>query len=392
LIVASGGPPAALAAKSATSTIPIVFTGVGEPVALGLVASLARPGGNVTGVSFLTVELSAKRIELISELVPQAEAIALLVNPNYSTTESIIRDAREAARAGGVRLQILIKFKAVAGMTAPANGVSMNSAASRFFATDANAYEPFMGRWSRRLAGPFLEFANIQPGDRALDVGCGTGVLTVALAERGHKAVGIDASEAYLDGARRLRPHADVTYEVGDVRHLPYGDASFGACVSTLVLDIIPEVDQVAREMRRVTRPGGVVASGIFDFWAGFSAGALVSDTGSVLDEGFRALRDDVKSHPLARANSQAELWRRTALTDVVEVPIVLSFDYASFEDYWSSYSTGPTRIARRLTTLPSETRAEIERHVRAGYLAGLPDGPRSFAIIVRAVRGTVPR
>jgi hypothetical protein len=70
----------------------------------------------------------------------------------------------------------------------------------------------------------------------------------------------------------------------------------------------------------------------------------------------------------------------------------VLGFDYAAFQDYWSSFSTGPTRIAQRLTALPAETRAEIERHVRAAYLAGLPDGPRSFAIIVRAVRGIVPQ
>lgn len=69
----------------------------------------------------------------------------------------------------------------------------------------------------------------------------------------------------------------------------------------------------------------------------------------------------------------------------------MLSFDYANFEDYWSSFSTGPSRIAQRLTALPSELRGEIEQHVRAGYLAGLPDGPRSFAIIVRAVRGPVP-
>ena len=70
----------------------------------------------------------------------------------------------------------------------------------------------------------------------------------------------------------------------------------------------------------------------------------------------------------------------------MVEVPIVLSFDYADFEDYWSSWSTGPTRIAQRLQALPSELCAETERHVRAGYLSGMPDGPRSFAIIVRAV------
>ena len=64
---------------------------------------------------------------------------------------------------------------------------------------------------------------------------------------------------------------------------------------------------------------------------------------------------------------------------------------YASFDDYWSSWSTGPTRIAQRLQTLPTELCSEIERRVRAGYLAGLPDGPRSFAVIVRAVRGIVP-
>jgi hypothetical protein len=74
-------------------------------------------------------------------------------------------------------------------------------------------------------------------------------------------------------------------------------------CSRPTVLDIIPEFDQVVREMRRVTRPGGVVASGVFDFWGGFSASALVYDTGSVLDEGIRALRDDVRAHPLVRAN-----------------------------------------------------------------------------------------
>ena len=96
----------ALAAKSATSTIPIVFAG-GDPVALGLVASLARPGGNLTGVSILSIELIPKRFELLSELVPQARSIALLVNPNNAYAERIIRDVQETARAKGVQLHIL---------------------------------------------------------------------------------------------------------------------------------------------------------------------------------------------------------------------------------------------------------------------------------------------
>src|SRR5437899_1125055 len=82
VIVSTGGTPTALAAKSATLTIPIVFRAGSDPVGEGLVASLARPGGNLTGVSMLIDELTPKRLELLSELVPQAKVIALLVNPN----------------------------------------------------------------------------------------------------------------------------------------------------------------------------------------------------------------------------------------------------------------------------------------------------------------------
>ena len=107
LIVASGGLPSVLAAKNATSTIPIVFTSGDDPVAAGLVASLARPGGNLTGFSFLLGEMEPKRFELLSELVPQVGVFALLVNPNSPRTEGIIRDVQEAAHAKRVQLQIL---------------------------------------------------------------------------------------------------------------------------------------------------------------------------------------------------------------------------------------------------------------------------------------------
>jgi putative tryptophan/tyrosine transport system substrate-binding protein len=105
-VIAAFSTPSALAAKGATSTIPIVFA-TGDPVERGLVASLARPGGNLTGVSILTVELMAKRLELLSELVPQARVIALLVNPNSPIAEPIMRDVQEAARAKWLQLHIL---------------------------------------------------------------------------------------------------------------------------------------------------------------------------------------------------------------------------------------------------------------------------------------------
>src|SRR5437870_7363241 len=106
VIATTGGVDIAFAAKNATSTTPIVFLSGGDPVAAGLVASLPRPGGNLTGVSFLTVELMPKRLELLSELVPQAGVIALLVNPNSATVERYI-PVQEAARTKGVQLTIV---------------------------------------------------------------------------------------------------------------------------------------------------------------------------------------------------------------------------------------------------------------------------------------------
>ena len=106
-VIATASMPSALAAKQATSTIPIVFeTGI-DPVEAGLVASFARPGGNLTGVCMLTAALMPKRLELISELVPKAAVIGLLVNPSTSTAERMIGEVEEPTRAKGVRLEIL---------------------------------------------------------------------------------------------------------------------------------------------------------------------------------------------------------------------------------------------------------------------------------------------
>jgi putative tryptophan/tyrosine transport system substrate-binding protein len=106
-VIAAGSAPSARAAKNATSTIPIVFTSGGDPIAAGLVDSLARPGGNATGISILNAELLPKRIELLSELVPQANVIAVLVNPDNSTAGQMIRDVEAAAQAKGMQLPIL---------------------------------------------------------------------------------------------------------------------------------------------------------------------------------------------------------------------------------------------------------------------------------------------
>jgi putative tryptophan/tyrosine transport system substrate-binding protein len=106
-LIVAGAPPAALAAKAATTTIPIVF-GVGDdPVKIGLVTSLARPGGNLTGINFFSSELAAKRMELLREMVPAAARVAVLGDPTFPLTESQARDAETAARAMGLQVQVL---------------------------------------------------------------------------------------------------------------------------------------------------------------------------------------------------------------------------------------------------------------------------------------------
>src|SRR5215470_11364025 len=109
-VIASIGDPSTRAAKAATATIPIAFGVSGDPVAHGLVASLARPGGNATGINFFSSEVLAKRLGLLRDLVPKAVRLAVLINPdNAATAEAALREIPEAARALGLQIQIILK-------------------------------------------------------------------------------------------------------------------------------------------------------------------------------------------------------------------------------------------------------------------------------------------
>jgi putative ABC transport system substrate-binding protein len=106
-VIVTGSPPGIVAAKRATTTIPIVFASGGDPVAAGFVSSLQRPGGNVTGVHMLATELEAKRLEVLSKVVPQGMGVAILANPSYRETDTQLETVRKAAEALGLRLDVL---------------------------------------------------------------------------------------------------------------------------------------------------------------------------------------------------------------------------------------------------------------------------------------------
>jgi putative ABC transport system substrate-binding protein len=133
VLVTGGGDPSVLAAKAATATIPVIATFAGDPVKQGLVASLNRPGGNVTGISNLLTTLEPKRFGLLRELVPQAATVGVLLNPNFPTAASQLSEMQEAARAVGVQTHVMrastdreidIAFDSVAQHRIPALAVA----------------------------------------------------------------------------------------------------------------------------------------------------------------------------------------------------------------------------------------------------------------------------
>lgn len=125
-VLAATSTPAAVAGKAATATIPVVFTTAGDPLKLGLVPSLNRPGGNVTGVTQLNVEVGSKRVELVRELLPTASDVALLVNPESQNTQTEVADAQSAAAAVG------LKVRTLGASTAPEIDKAFEDAAERW--------------------------------------------------------------------------------------------------------------------------------------------------------------------------------------------------------------------------------------------------------------------
>jgi SAM-dependent methyltransferase len=264
--------------------------------------------------------------------------------------------------------------------------------ASIYNADDPAAYERSMGRWSRLLAIPFLDFAFREKAPNiVVDVGSGTGSLSFTVAERLPKAkiTGLDHSDAYVAYAQSHTMEPRLRFEQGDAATLPYGDASFDATLSLLVLNFVPDAQRAAREMVRVTRPGGVVAAAVWDFRGGLTFLRTFLDTAAPLDEGAAALRARQFSAPFTGPGEFGAAWHAMGLRDVVETSLTIRTEFANFADYWGPWLGGQGTIGAYVCGLAEERRALIEHHTRLAYLAGGADGPRSFAATAWAVAGT---
>lgn len=265
---------------------------------------------------------------------------------------------------------------------------------STFVAADGDGYELNMGRWSRRLAVPFLEFVGTGALERVLDVGCGTGALASEVLARSQplEVHAVDVAETYVEYARARNPDPRCVFAVGDACSLGYSSNYFDRVLSLLVLHFVPKPIDAIAEMRRVAKPGATVGAAVWDARGGFVANRLFFDTAAALDRRGSLRRAKNYTRPLTRPGELAAAWRNAGLLDVVDAQISIRMEFADFQDYWSPYLGRDGPGAEYVGSLTPDERARLEAAVRDAYLDGEPDGPRSYAALAWAVKGIAPR
>ena len=264
---------------------------------------------------------------------------------------------------------------------------------STFVAADGAGYELVMGRWSRLLAEPFLEFAGTAAGETVLDVGCGTGALADVLKRRCEfkRLVGIDFSSTYIAHAERRNSDPRIVFEVGDACALGQPAHSFDRVLALLVLHFVPRAEQAVAEMRRVAKSGATVAAAVWDARGGFVANRIFFDTAAALDPRAGERRARNYTRPMTRPGELGRAWREAGLKDVAETSLVVRMNFSSFSDYWAPYEGRDGPAAEYMSSLGSAERLRLRDAVRLAYLDGEADGPRSYAAIAWAVKGVAP-
>jgi SAM-dependent methyltransferase len=253
--------------------------------------------------------------------------------------------------------------------------------------TAAEAYDDHVGRYGAQLAAGLIGAAGVRPDDRALDVGCGPGALTSALAELlgPDDVAAIDPSEAFVAACRARVPGADI--RVGSGERLPFAADAFDVVLAQLVVQLMDERNAGVREMVRVAKPGGTVAACVWDsrtmpllraFWD--AALEVAPDRAGAIDDGRRVGYE--------RSDDLSTLWTSCGLADVSTGELHVSADYASFDELWRPFATGVGHSGACYASLERAGQAAVRSS--AHRRLGSPDG--AFTLTARAwwVRGTV--
>jgi SAM-dependent methyltransferase len=262
----------------------------------------------------------------------------------------------------------------------------MNDTPSLF--NDGAAYERRTGRFSRQVGEQFLDWLAAPKALRWLDVGCGNGAFTEVLIARCAPAAvsGIDPSEGQLSYARSRPGLRTADFRAGDAQALPFADDSFDAAAMALVISFVPEPEKAAREMARVVKPGGIVATYMWDLPGG----------GIPIEPMYRALKSlgvavAIPGVEVSRGDGMRAVWEKAGLhsidTRVIRIPVV----YSGFDEFWDSFRVpeGPAGAAIRKMS-PAEL-AELKAQVREQLPVAAADGSITYEAFANAVKGRVP-
>lgn len=255
----------------------------------------------------------------------------------------------------------------------------------------AGPYERYVGRWSRKVAREFLDWLCVSSGQTWGDVGCGIGALVDAiLAGFKPKAImAIDRSEGFIAEARRRITDPRVRLEVGDATALPWPSGSCDVTVSGLVLNFVSNAAAMAREMARVTRPGGRVAAYVWDYARGMQMIRHFWDVAVELNPHDSTLHQ-AERHPLCQPEPLVALFSAAGLTSVSVRPIEISTVFRDFDDYWMPFLGKQGAAPTYLASLDGESRDRIRDALKA-RLVPAADGSIPMTARAWAVQGIAP-
>ena len=243
-------------------------------------------------------------------------------------------------------------------------------------------YEQYVGRWSRRVAPPFLSWLSIPAGRRWLDVGCGTGALCAAIVDRCSPAsvAGVEPSEGFLKTAAENLANRAALHQ-GSATAIPLGDASVDVVVSGLVLNFVSDQRAALAEMARVTGKGGTIAAYVWDYAGKMELMRYFWDAAVELDPSAAKL-DEGPRFPLCRPDALEKLFSGAGLEGVEVKPIDIPTPFANFDDYWQPFLGGQGPAPAYAMSLDDTTRARLRDRIRE-RLPTVANG--SIALIARA-------
>ena len=253
---------------------------------------------------------------------------------------------------------------------------------------DGAAYDALMGRWSRAVGEVFLTWCAPRPGVRWLDVGCGTGVFTELLVARCSPAsvAAVDPAQPQIDHARRRAVVRHVDFGVADAQRLPFPDATFDVVASALVLNFVPDPRRAVAEMRRVGRPGGLVAGYVWNF-------AERQSPTWPLTRAMQRIGVEPPKTPGADITALAELetlFQRTGLTGITTRVIDVSVEFPDFVEYWRTQTPAFNPLGKAIAAMSDAQRQTLVNAVRE-EISPRDGGPISFTARAHAVKALVP-